>query len=484
MKPGRRLGWLGIAVLAAGCGDATSADPRAPAEPARCAPAAPDVACGLEAERWHCLQARLVHEGLSRELAGELTGADTASLDEALTRLFGVLHGRRWIDEPVTPPGPRLVVDGRWFPPETVATPLDWTVDPVGDRSWRLWYQSLSWLDWLWDAEARDVGAAPYVVVAWARDALPREPPLELTWDRHATAARLARAYAFLRRYAQTHETVNRRVVVAAARIVLSHLYTLARDPCYDHGHNHGFMQDGALLRHALAIGDGLTDTDALVRLAEDRLVNEQLAVSIGPDGVHRENSPHYHLTYAELIDALLTDVYAVHERPPPHALLSARNDLLMVVPHLMQPNGTLPQIGDTPNTHRHRALQRILQHTTSAHPLPPHIRAPLAWIVTSGSEGHPPTGTQRVYPDGGYAVFRSGWAAPSLTDPVVAHFRCARPTSIHRHDDETTFSLYGWGQELVVDPGRYANDRTRPLASWAAGAQAHNVLTVDGAPF
>ena len=105
----------------------------------------------------------------------------------------------------------------------------------------------------------------------------------------------------FVDSYVAKKEVLNERVLAAAARLVLVHLYALAASDCYTPNHNHGVMQDRTLMRVAHRLRH-LPDAEALWEHAAERFQSAQLATSVSPDGVYAENSPNYHILFIGLL--------------------------------------------------------------------------------------------------------------------------------------------------------------------------------------
>ena len=74
--------------------------------------------------------------------------------------------------------------------------------------------------------------------------------------------------------------------------------------------------------------------------------------------------------------------------------------------------------------------------------------------------------------------MFRSSWAEDAIWGMLVAEAGAAR-MPLHAHVDGTSFSIAGYGDYLLIDPGYYKIDE------WAlpetADADAHNVILIDG---
>lgn len=89
-----------------------------------------------------------------------------------------------------------------------------------------------------------------------------------------------------------------------------------------------------------------------------------------------------------------------------------------------------------------------------------------------------PPPFRNRFFPEGGQAVFRSGWGTNDLWLMLVADHGPARK-SLHNHADGTSFALSAYGDDLLIDTGYY-----KPITSQnprTTDAPSHNVVLVDG---
>ncbi|MCB9781114.1 MAG: heparinase II/III family protein [Alphaproteobacteria bacterium] len=89
-----------------------------------------------------------------------------------------------------------------------------------------------------------------------------------------------------------------------------------------------------------------------------------------------------------------------------------------------------------------------------------------------------PPPWTDRLFPDGGEVMLRSGWDADALWLSFLAEQGPARKT-LHDHVDGLSFSLAAYGEYLLIDTGYY---KPSPLDNArTADAGSHNVVLVDG---
>jgi len=100
-----------------------------------------------------------------------------------------------------------------------------------------------------------------------------------------------------------------------------------------------------------------------------------------------------------------------------------------------------------------------------------------LAYMNTAGAHTLPEQ-TSQFFPDGGAAVFRSGWDKEALWLLLLAEQGAARKT-LHDHVDGTSFSMAAYGEYLLVDPGYYKPNDLNNARTSAPGS--HNVILVDG---
>lgn len=487
--PPRVVRWLGVAccigLAVLGCRDRqpssrsnkrSAPKPKSPrAKPKeRCNPALALATCSADADGFDCRWARFLALDDPLDQLEVALGRRPATVDDGLRGLFPELGERPIADG--APPRPSAVqVELSHFDPVTAAFPIDWTADPNKDKTWRQQFQSLVWLDRLHGASTTEFSAPAHVVADWVANASNASPPHEFGWL--GAAPRLAAVTRFIDAYIARSPTVHRDVLVASANAVTSHVLALAADSCYEFHHNHGAMQDSAVLR-ATARFPRLAAAGTAAKRAESRLMHEQVEPSITSDGVHVENSPHYHIFYANLLSQIIAD-YAETDRRVPPALRDARNRMLPPLVHLFQPNRTFPQFGDTLNIDRQRELKFLVDSVTADSGADTPGLAELAFILSDGASGRAPEQTDAVFTEGGYAAFRTSWS-PGAGD-ITAHFTCARHSKIHYHSDETSIAVYGHGRELIVDSGLHSYNQRNAKTSYQYTPEAHNVLVVDG---
>ncbi|MBT8494230.1 MAG: heparinase II/III-family protein, partial [Deltaproteobacteria bacterium] len=394
-------------------------------------------------------------------------GLDTrASREEIVRALYPELAGKQLTEEPpLAPTSVEIEISG--FPSYRAGVPVDWWLDPYDDPSWRMFFQSLEWTSSL-EAESAIV-----VVSDWVSSQLLEHHGPEFQWGDHAIALRINRARRLIERYIVTSERPSLPALWAASKVIATHLYALATDTCYTRGHNHGVMQDRAILRTVLR-SPTIANADGLWSLAANRF-GEQAIHAVTSEGVHVENSTGYHAFFMGL-SLEMVELLRRRDTPVEEAILALAPRMAAVMAQLLQPNKTFPQLGDTENLEVAEYGLSLVERIRGAG-LGGSGADELEWVLTDGALGSRPSATDAVYRESGYAIFRDDWDRGR--DAISAHFTCAKLSKIHYQRDETSFSIYGHGRELIVDPGLYGY-RDDPLTRYSRGVFGHNVLVVD----
>ena len=236
---------------------------------------------------------------------------------------------------------------------------------------------------------------------------------------------------------------------------------------------NHRTLELYALLIVAVAL-PGLDEDGGLLRFATAELHANMLA-DIRPDGVHREQSTHYHcIVLRSLLGArenarrfglVLPDGYDEQ--------LARACDFAM---HCHRPDGEIPALSDS-DTGAYADLLELAADLLD--------REDLRWAATGGRAGSPPERRSVSFVHGGYHVQRSGWGdrGRAFADERFLIFDCGPiGDGGHGHYDLLNVEIAAGGRPLVVDPGRFTYDEREPnLRHWFKGTAAHNTVVVDG---
>ncbi len=234
---------------------------------------------------------------------------------------------------------------------------------------------------------------------------------------------------------------------------------------------NHRTLELYALFIAVLALPE--LDQNGLLEFAIAEL-HRNLLTDVRPDGVHREQSTHYHATALrsflgarENASRFGLDFPAGYDE----GLESACEFLL----HVQRPDGLIPALSDA-DTGNYSDLLELAALIFN--------RPDFLYAATAGLEGKPPRVTCAGFPDGGYYIQRSGWGdeATGFRNEKYLVFDCGPiGDGGHGHYDLLNIEVAANGQPLIIDPGRftYAEDE----AQWRhrfKGTAAHNTVCVD----
>jgi hypothetical protein len=236
---------------------------------------------------------------------------------------------------------------------------------------------------------------------------------------------------------------------------------------------NHRTLELYALLIVALALPE-LDRDGELRRFAMDEL-HANLMADIRPDGVHREQSTHYHCIVlrsflgarenARRFGLAFPDGYDEH--------LARACEFAM---HCHRPDGTIAALGDSDSGSYAELLELAADLLD---------REDLRWAATAGAAGEPPTRRYVSFGAGGYHLQRSGWGdrGRPFADERWLIFDCGPlGDGGHGHYDLLNVEIAADGRPLVLDPGRHTYDEQVPnLRHWFKGTAAHNTVVVDG---
>lgn len=331
-----------------------------------------------------------------------------------------------------------------------LGTDLSWDEDPVGDSNWRFQLHTLRWL-WPLIGATNQTGDPRYLDHAYAMarswvEANPFEDPAgDFAWNDHSTAWR-ARVLGCLMLQGPAPGWLTDSVIEHRERLADPSFYV-------QHG-NHALNQDSGML--ALAC---LTQAWDRRDLATER-VGVLARASVDAQGVTNEQSVEYQdYNYTQYRDAL-NFAEACGMPAPSWADRIAR--MPVVLTHMTQPDDTYVTLGDTDR----RRAKFAIDH--------PNLR----WMSTGGDSGEPPEQTFVTY-DAGFTFARSGWGTERhRRDENLLSVRHGEPRQLHGHRDHGSVTLFGDGQPLIPDPGKYAyGDSAERLH--VVSAEAHNLVTI-----
>lgn len=350
----------------------------------------------------------------------------------------------------------------------SIAQPFDWSCRQIANRSVRYRLHGLLFLDGpflAWWRGGRDNRYRDYIL-AWMKSWLQAHPRVDthvagMAFHDDATARRVCRMSLYLYLWGDALEEDVRAQCKVSLR---EHAALLATDGFYTHGHNHGMYQDIALLAYAALHEDDIRQSAAYVKLACSRTLSYLNAI-ISPEGVHKEHSPGYHVRIHSDMQ-FFSDVCRELDGGLSSCLIENASRAARYAASLVQPDGTLPSVGDSARG----PLRCPLWEGNAYYDAVVHRR---------GLENLP---LDFLYPKSGYAIFRNSWTnAPCETTYFM--FSAAFHNKKHKHGDDLGFILYHRG-DLFVEAGHRNYLYKEPLTRYAYSGFAHNVLIVDGKDF
>jgi hypothetical protein len=380
------------------------------------------------------------------------------------------------------------VLSGRFTfagnPPLDLPRDLSWDENPSGRRRWAFLLHKMHYVVALTQSY-QDSGDPAYLqraedlVLDWIGDNydnLDGPPPSDMTWHDHATALRVRAWLEFFEEWTKTPLASGEEIARVLSAIVM-HAEKLADEDFYTEKHNHGIDQDYALLAIGACFPE-MSASGSWVTLGATRL-REQVRQTISPNGIHLEHSPGYQLFMLNLLGRILKfterhrlDVF------PPDKLGSLIARMASALAYMAKPDGHLPTIGDTTASAKITPENVILSQYANKDPV-------LRYVLSRGRDGVSGR-LAAVYKQEGYAYLRDSWPGPDrFGDAVhIVFTAAANPGLAHKHADDLSFVLTGYGKDFLVDPGMHSFDHEDPARKFIVSSAAHNVVQVDGIGF
>jgi hypothetical protein len=247
-------------------------------------------------------------------------------------------------------------------------------------------------------------------------------------------------------------------------------------------------------------VGTVLPELETAARWREQgrAILEREIAIQLGTDGVYREASLYYHAYTVEfyLLATVLAARNGVALAP---AVREGLERMLEALAWLVRPDGTLPSVGDADGGRTLRLgaphLGRVDELLASGAVL--FGRADLrAGLPSRGAEA------AWLWPDGVARLARLGWAAPARGWRRFADARLAVErrraggderwllfdagdlgmlSGGHGHAGCLGLELYAHGRPLIVDRGTYVYNAARAWRRHFRSTRAHSTVVVDG---
>lgn len=373
---------------------------------------------------------------------------------------------------------------GNWYipsPPYQLRVPnidtyrFEVSVPSVDSTSFKFqihYFTTLNQLTQAYAATGRDdyLRYGKRIVTSWTKQ-YPAANYTRYPWPYHdhGTAIRTFHLLNFWNEFRSSAVNTDPAFSQLFAKTLYEHATLLATPSFYKSNNNHGIFQDMALT--AVAETHRSFDRSSPWRTLATKRLTQQLNHSLSSDGVHLEHSPFYQIYLYDTL-ARFND-WAAANRFPLSSRMRDVKDMPSALTYMLKPNGTLPMFGDTPSiTHRPDAIPYIERY--------PHLN----YAMTQGKSGAQPS-TRVGKLSNQYAFFRQHWGgnAGPFRDAVQVMMTAGYHSNIHKHADDLSIDLYGYGRDFLVESGRYAYTN-RPERKIVMQAAAHNTVHVAGQSF
>lgn len=280
-------------------------------------------------------------------------------------------------------------------------------------------------------------------------------------YHQQGTAIRTFHLINFWNQYKRSRLNNDAAFSALVLRAVEGHGEVLSTPSFYRPRHNHGIFQDMALTDIAETFPE-LERSAEWRELAAARLT-EQLDHSLSPDNVHLEHSPGYQVYTYEMLYRFNRWIEANGFTTSPR--LEAVEQMPETLVPLIKPNRTLPLFGDTTGEPRTASMISTMRDY-------PH----LLFAVTGGKEGvRPVERTKQLHTQ--YAVLREHWGETKpFADAVSLMMTAGFHNTAHKHQDDLSIDLYGYGRDFIVETGRFGYTNL-PERNQAVHVNAHNTI-------
>lgn len=356
-----------------------------------------------------------------------------------------------------------------------ISLPIDWSAfeNIDKDRYWKIQFFSLSWLRAL---EKSNPYAIPVIAIEYCKSFFALETPAPFTWDEHCLADRIEVLAWVISLEQKGSIFISDQDFILIIRLLLIHSILILDDRFYAPNHNHGFMQDVSLIKVCSKFSSLNFFAQAKIK-AENRLLEMQISKSLTKDGAHKENSPGYHLHFLKLLTRLekIPELSANFQQQ----ISDVKNLALETFSFFLQPDMTAAAFGDTA---RSDLSDRLFEYSASIKNDHSLTAQKYQCILRKGSLPQANAPTDAIYRSTGYVSFRNRWDFSNNHSRAVGNnclfAKCGYQSTIHKHDDDGGFILFGAGRELISDPGKFSNDKRKySEASIGAKAQSHSVF-------
>lgn len=333
--------------------------------------------------------------------------------------------------------------------------PLDWAADPFSDRNWQFQLNAWRMVDPFVLEYSRTGDQAPLMealafIEDWHTFHAEQDHGNDFAWYDMAAGIRALRLAFFLDLVQDGWLELSPQTVDALEELAGEHARRLQERSFLSTG-NHGLFQVFGL-NLLCKVAAELSDCDGGREFAENFLRDELLPAQFTPQGVHKENSPDYHLFTISAIQRLggtrHIDLPEVRE---------AIDRAVEITPWLVFPTGELARIGDSGG--RSKPLQVDPDN-------PVCLKQDRCFAVGDFTES-------------GYAIIRS---LPSREQTSMLFVMGMAFSPYHKHADDLSFELFEFGRFVFIDSGKYGYEHDG-MRAYVTSAAAHNTISLEDRP-
>ncbi|MCX6303001.1 MAG: alginate lyase family protein [Bacteroidia bacterium] len=198
--------------------------------------------------------------------------------------------------------------------------------------------------------------------------------------------------------------------------------------------------------------------------------ITKSMMGQVYPDGVQTELTSGYHLT-ALVNFNLFRDICLQSNESLPEIFEEQIEKMWNYLAYTMRPDG-YSLLNNDSDLRDNR--EKVINASTV------YKRKDWLYLATNGKEGQEPYGEPSVFfPYAGHLIMRSGYEP----EAQYGFFDIGPWGTGHQHNDKLNISISAFGQEFLVDGGRFAytGEVAKKFRSYARGSSGHNVILIDG---
>jgi len=255
---------------------------------------------------------------------------------------------------------------------------------------------------------------------------------------------------------------------------------------------NWGLMESNGLAHMGILFPEFKEATD-WCETSMSRL-EEQVRMQVLPDGMQVERAAGYHLVCTFCLLQIL-DLAQRNNIRVSDTYKKLTEKMIEFIIGIIKPHGYYPMLkdGDESDVFGEKASYGLWEDINNLNML--EDRNDLRWILktgarlfnrpdmlyiaTHGKEGEKPEVKSIALPDARFYTMRTGWE----NDDLYLVYTCGElgvldQNCVHGHADALSIDVSGFGETLLIDPGRYIYEG--PYRIWFKSTKAHNTIVVD----